>query len=36
GAWRKEPPGPELPADIVERTMDRYREAADRLFGREF
>ena len=33
GAWDKEPPGPELPADIVERTMDRYREAADRLFG---
>ena len=36
GVWRKEPPGPDLPADIVERTMDRYREAADRLFGREF
>ncbi|MDB4632969.1 phosphoribosylaminoimidazolesuccinocarboxamide synthase [bacterium] len=36
GEWRKEPPGPELPAHIVERTMDRYREAADRLFGREF
>ncbi|MDG2022769.1 MAG: phosphoribosylaminoimidazolesuccinocarboxamide synthase, partial [Phycisphaerales bacterium] len=33
GEWRKEPPGPELPASIVERTMDRYREAARRLFG---
>jgi phosphoribosylaminoimidazole-succinocarboxamide synthase len=33
GDWDKEPPGPELPADIVEKTMDRYREAAHRLFG---
>jgi phosphoribosylaminoimidazole-succinocarboxamide synthase len=33
GEWDKEPPGPELPADIVEKTMDRYREAAHRLFG---
>jgi phosphoribosylaminoimidazole-succinocarboxamide synthase len=33
GEWDKEPPGPELPADIVEKTMDRYREASHRLFG---
>ena len=32
GMWDKTAPGPELPADIVERTMDRYREAAARLF----
>ena len=33
GTWDKEPPGPELPTHIVDRTMDRYREAAHRLFG---
>ena len=33
GDWDKEPPGPALPISIVERTMDRYREAAHRLFG---
>lgn len=33
GSWDKEPPGPELPNHIVDRTMDRYREAAHRLFG---
>jgi phosphoribosylaminoimidazole-succinocarboxamide synthase len=32
GEWKKEPPGPELPPKIVERTMERYREAARRLF----
>jgi phosphoribosylaminoimidazole-succinocarboxamide synthase len=31
GAWDKEPPGPALPEEIVERTLDRYREAARRL-----
>ena len=31
GTWDREPPGPELPSDIVARTMDRYREAATRL-----
>ena len=35
GAWDKEPPGPALPPEIVERTMDRYREAAERLFSPE-
>ncbi|MBL8999065.1 MAG: phosphoribosylaminoimidazolesuccinocarboxamide synthase, partial [Gemmatimonadetes bacterium] len=29
--WRKEPPGPELPAQIVEQTLAKYREARDRL-----
>ena len=31
--WNKEPPGPELPPDIVEGTLDRYREAYVRLTG---
>lgn len=31
GEWDKEPPGPELPSEIVERTIDRYQEAARRL-----
>ena len=33
GLWGKESPGPALPETIVERTMERYREAADRLFS---
>jgi phosphoribosylaminoimidazole-succinocarboxamide synthase len=28
GAWHKAPPGPELPADVVEATVAKYREAA--------
>jgi phosphoribosylaminoimidazole-succinocarboxamide synthase len=32
GAWDKRPPGPELPGDVVEGTLARYREARDRLF----
>ena len=31
GKWNREPPGPALPADIVTRTIERYREAASRL-----
>ena len=31
--WNKEPPGPELPPDVVERTADKYREAYRRLVG---
>jgi len=34
--WDKTPPGPELPADIVSRTRDRYVEAYERLTGRSF
>ena len=29
--WNKEPPGPELPDDIIEQTLDRYRSVASRL-----
>ncbi len=33
GTWDKTPPGPELPAEVVENTLARYREARDCLFG---
>jgi len=29
--WDKTPPGPELPDEIVQRTMEKYQEAADKL-----
>lgn len=29
--WNKQTPGPELPADIMQRTADKYREAQTRL-----
>ncbi|MBA3691687.1 MAG: hypothetical protein H0W82_09800, partial [Actinobacteria bacterium] len=32
----REPPPPELPADVVERTAWRYREAYERLTGEAF
>ncbi|MEM1423159.1 MAG: phosphoribosylaminoimidazolesuccinocarboxamide synthase [Planctomycetota bacterium] len=32
GSWDKSPPGPELPAGVVDGTRQRYREAAVRLF----
>ena len=32
GEWDKTPPGPELPVEIVNGTVARYREAATRLF----
>jgi phosphoribosylaminoimidazole-succinocarboxamide synthase len=31
--WNKQPPGPELPPDVVARTVDKYWEAFDRLRG---
>ncbi|WP_439535711.1 phosphoribosylaminoimidazolesuccinocarboxamide synthase [Methyloversatilis sp.] len=31
--WNKSAPGPSLPADIIERTGDKYREALTRLIG---
>ncbi len=31
--WNKEPPAPELPEEVVERTAAKYREAFDRLTG---
>ena len=33
--WNKEPPAPELPADVVEKTAEKYREAFRRLTGNE-
>ena len=33
--WNKEPPAPELPADIVAKTSDKYREAYHRLTGKD-
>ena len=31
--WNKRPPGPEIPADIVARTTERYRQIGARLCG---
>ena len=33
GRWNKTAPGPELPPDVVENTLARYREACQRLTG---
>lgn len=33
--WDKTPPGPKLPADIIEKTSQKYREALDRMIGGE-
>jgi len=33
--WDKRPPGPALPAEVVQRTGERYREAYHRLTGRD-
>lgn len=33
--WDKTAPGPELPADILQQTADKYREAMTRLVGSE-
>lgn len=35
-SWNKQPPGPVLPPDIVERTRGKYVEAFERLTGRAF
>ena len=32
--WNKEPPAPKLPADVISRTSEKYREALQRLTGR--
>jgi phosphoribosylaminoimidazole-succinocarboxamide synthase len=34
--WDHEPPAPELPAEVVAQTADRYREAYERLTGEAF
>ncbi len=31
--WSKNPPGPELPADVIQKASERYREAFERLTG---
>jgi phosphoribosylaminoimidazole-succinocarboxamide synthase len=31
--WNKKPPAPALPAHVIERTSEKYREARDRLIG---
>jgi phosphoribosylaminoimidazole-succinocarboxamide synthase len=36
GAWDKTPPGPKLPQDVIENTMERYTQAYERLTGRAF
>jgi len=35
GEWNKQPPAPELPADVVASTTTRYREAYRRITGAE-
>jgi phosphoribosylaminoimidazole-succinocarboxamide synthase len=32
-AWNKQPPGPELPPEVVARTLEKYTEAFERLRG---
>jgi phosphoribosylaminoimidazole-succinocarboxamide synthase len=32
--WNKEPPAPKLPADVIARTSEKYREALQRLTGK--
>ncbi len=34
--WNKKAPGPMLPADVVARTSDKYREAYEQLTGKKF
>ncbi len=34
--WPKQPPPPKLPADIIQKTENRYREALQRLTGRKY
>jgi phosphoribosylaminoimidazole-succinocarboxamide synthase len=33
--WDKTPPAPKLPADVISRTSDKYRDALKRLTGRD-
>ncbi|HEX6131352.1 MAG TPA: phosphoribosylaminoimidazolesuccinocarboxamide synthase, partial [Actinomycetota bacterium] len=34
--WDREPPPPELPPEVVERTAQKYREAYERITGERF
>jgi len=36
GKWNKQPPGPDLPDEIVAQTRARYIEAYERLTGKPF
>jgi len=36
GQWNKQPPGPELPVDVVQQTRKRYIEAYEKLTGKAF
>lgn len=31
--WNKQPPAPSLPADVIEKTSDKYREAYEKITG---
>src|SRR5215212_7015814 len=33
--WNKKPPAPKLPAEVIARTSDKYREALERLTGQK-
>jgi phosphoribosylaminoimidazole-succinocarboxamide synthase len=33
--WKKTPPAPKLPAEVIEKTSEKYREALERLTGRK-
>ena len=33
--WDKTPPPPALPADVIAKTADKYREALRRITGKE-
>jgi len=32
-SWNKKPPAPKLPADVIAKTSEKYREALQRLTG---
>src|SRR5207237_6142786 len=32
--WNKTPPAPKLPAEVIQKTSEKYREALQRLTGR--
>jgi phosphoribosylaminoimidazole-succinocarboxamide synthase len=33
--WNKTPPAPKLPAEVIQKTSEKYREALERLTGRK-
>ncbi|MBI5324830.1 MAG: phosphoribosylaminoimidazolesuccinocarboxamide synthase [Ignavibacteriae bacterium] len=34
--WGKQPPPPKLPSEIIEKTLDKYKEAYKRIVGKDF